>query len=1065
VEDVPALERLAERLAQLGDWGPNAERVNRRLIEVAPRRTAAYTRLARCLRGRGDTEGAKALYRQVLLIEPTNTIARNFLNLPRVQVSTPGASRDNPPHGASRRTKAHRNTVGQNRGGGSSEGLVVLHQRLDSHFAALRDRREQVARGAPVFALEHGLSEAELALLKAEVCSAVRQGHLPRDHWLPFVVYAAEIGYEYSGDEYWPTFAARTPHWVQNGDRYYIQRKFRSFRDQFEGAQPTGPWADQFSIICWPITHAVLPTDLQRHLAHLLFEYRRALTSDLLENPAELGKRLAARSWQASSRFQNFAQNTSLLGQVAVALLVGEDADSPYLLSSTLSRIVDDLSQEREAWRLLRSAKSTAVQVRVRGLRRDQRPGHGQSGTGSAVRLPTAADPEISLRNEGVWTAFLEVPDLSVLAERLPAVLHESSRLRARVRGFAGPPLATGQLLYPGRQLKLSEWPSGGAPLIQLENGTEAVNSLLADQCVLSPGPVWVFRIRDSGQAGEVRGKFIRPGHKYVLLCPVPLPAGPPSWIVTAESGTAGVHAYTASVPDTLALDELASLRSIGLGAVMDIEVRPAGLVPALWDGEGEAEWLAGESPILAVLSSRDISKCIFTLDGEPFLVDWPPTEEVLFVRLADLEIGPHNLHVSLLPTEHEQAVAEGSFTVIIRSPFTRPSTGSFREGLMVLATPVSPTLTEIWGGKATLEIRGPADARVALEMTLADSSRKVLARARIGAALPIESSRWATLAQNFRQDHEIQRFYEEAESSVISVSHPELGVVKLRSEREFAPLRWIPGHDGNTRYLRLVNNTEGSVSINVLEFAFPDRPHALEMDIDSRVRWPPGGLVMAWTETARAAIVLPPDIRDLSDLERLNVRRLSHGPRSSDEVRRLINVASEWATASLPADPFARTGRGHVERAIIRHLAGLIGGRLWASLEQRAGRDPDSVRTSDLEAALGGEPYQRTLARELLQGLDRLIPLSPEKRIRPFAELLARHARRAGIRGRDDRLAEFLLRLASAPATLATAPVPEMKQAIQQALASPVLPEDDRHADGAHHDPLIPADLLDAGG
>jgi len=891
-----------------------------------------------------------------------------------------------------------------------------------------------------VFALEHGLSTPELIWLKAAVRDAVMRGQLPRDNWLPFVIYAAEVGYEYSGDEYWQTFESETPGWVQMGDRYYIRRKFIEFRARFGGAQPTGRWATQFSIICWPITHAVLPRDLQRHLARLLFDYRRALTADLLENPAELGKRVAARSWQTSSRFLNFAENTSLLGQVAVALLVGDDADSPFLLSSTLGRIVDDLSREREASRLYRSARSSATQVRIRGLR----PGEGQTRDGSgpttAVRLPSAADPEISLRYEGAWTAYLEVPDLSVLAERLPAVHQEAARLRARVRGFSGPPLATGQLLYPGRRLKLSEWPSGGAPLIQLEDGSHVVNSLLADQCVLSPGPVWVFRIRDASQAGEVRGKFIRPGHQYVLFSLARLPDGLPPWIATAESGTLGVYAYTASPPDTLGSDELASLRAVGLGTVTDVEIRPAGLIPAAWDGEGEAEWVAGENPILAVSSSRDISKCIFTLDDQLFLVDWPPTDKPLFLCLSDLEVGSHSLHVSLLPSEHEHAVAEGEFNLIIRAPSTRQSTGTFREGLMVLATPVSPTLTEIWDGKATLDILGPAGARASVQMILSGRSKIVLASARVGAALPIDSSRWAALANQFRQDRGIQRFYEEAEAGVITVNHPQLGVVSLRCEREFAPLRWVPGRDGSMPFVRLVDNTEGGILIELSEFAFPDRPRPFEMEADSRVRWSAGGLVTARNEAASTSIVLPPEVRDLTDLESVNVRRLSDGPRTPDEVRRLIDVANSWAAASLPANPFAWTGRRNVERAIIRHLAGLIGGQRWASLEQRAAQDFEIIPTFDLETALGNEPYQRNLARELLRGIDGLISLSADKRVQPFAELLADHARRAGVRSGDLRLADFLLRLASDPASLARVAEAEMTSAIELVLTSPLL-------------------------
>jgi hypothetical protein len=232
-------------------------------------------------------------------------------------------------------------------GPATGDGLRALHERLEAHFAGLREQRDRSAPGAPLFALEHGLSETDLQRLREEVRATVSRGHLPRNSWLPFVVYAAELGYEYSGDEYWQTFAAKTPGWVDHGKREYIQRNFRSLQKQFGGAEPAGRWADQFTIICWPITHAVLPTDLQRQLARLLFECRSGLTSDLLAAPDQLGKYLATRTWQAPDRFRTFAQNTSLLGHVAAALLAGDDEPYPFLLDSALKRIIGDIEKQR----------------------------------------------------------------------------------------------------------------------------------------------------------------------------------------------------------------------------------------------------------------------------------------------------------------------------------------------------------------------------------------------------------------------------------------------------------------------------------------------------------------------------------------------------------------------------------------------------------------------------------------------------------------------------------------------------------------------------------------------
>jgi tetratricopeptide (TPR) repeat protein len=74
-----ALQRQADQLASMGDWGPGAEDVNRRLLELDPQRKVAMTRLARCLREKGDAEAAEALYVEILALDPANVIASNFL--------------------------------------------------------------------------------------------------------------------------------------------------------------------------------------------------------------------------------------------------------------------------------------------------------------------------------------------------------------------------------------------------------------------------------------------------------------------------------------------------------------------------------------------------------------------------------------------------------------------------------------------------------------------------------------------------------------------------------------------------------------------------------------------------------------------------------------------------------------------------------------------------------------------------------------------------------------------------------------------------------------------------
>lgn len=221
----------------------------------------------------------------------------------------------------------------------SSDPLDVLrhfHTTLDIHFRDLHEYRGKLEPASPVFALEHDLGEAHLLLLLGAVRAVIEQG-LPtrtRQLWLPFVVYAAEEGYDYVGDEYWPSFEQATPGW-RNDQRPWLKEQFLKFAKEFGGAVPAGAFAKHFTIISWPITHAVLPTYLQRQLAQLLYEFRTGLSTSLLSDPDELGMRLAVRAQGYTERFRIFCQNTALLGQVAAALLSGDDEESPYLVTST----------------------------------------------------------------------------------------------------------------------------------------------------------------------------------------------------------------------------------------------------------------------------------------------------------------------------------------------------------------------------------------------------------------------------------------------------------------------------------------------------------------------------------------------------------------------------------------------------------------------------------------------------------------------------------------------------------------------------------------------------------
>ncbi len=247
--------------------------------------------------------------------------------------------------------------------------LTDWQAHLWKHFTELRRTRSAKVGEKPIFALEHGLVEADLKALTADIKKHIAKAPPSEAHALAWIVYAAEIGYRYEGDRYWPVFLEETKGW-KTRDHGCLRQWFHDFYEQFGGAKPTGPWAENFPIICWPITHAILPLDLQEQFAEILYSMRNSFSAELLTSPIALGERIAARSWKATSRVQNLAQEPLLIGQIATALLFeGEEGSESLILPATLKRIATDLDRVQSARGWLRSAQSVAKRrVHLRGL-------------------------------------------------------------------------------------------------------------------------------------------------------------------------------------------------------------------------------------------------------------------------------------------------------------------------------------------------------------------------------------------------------------------------------------------------------------------------------------------------------------------------------------------------------------------------------------------------------------------------------------------------------------------------------------------------------------------------
>ena len=176
-----------------------------------------------------------------------------------------------------------------------------------------------------MFAIEHGMPSGEIATMAGLVDTCVRQGRSIASAWLPLLVVAAEAGYEYDGGSYWPLLRARLPSWGLK-DREKLRTYFQRFVAEFGAFEPTGPWADKFNIIAWPVSHAVLPRVFLAQLAEILYELRGDLAQEEIAEPSRLGGIIETHALHASNRFREQASNVDVMGRIASALLTPEDA-------------------------------------------------------------------------------------------------------------------------------------------------------------------------------------------------------------------------------------------------------------------------------------------------------------------------------------------------------------------------------------------------------------------------------------------------------------------------------------------------------------------------------------------------------------------------------------------------------------------------------------------------------------------------------------------------------------------------------------------------------------------
>lgn len=956
--------------------------------------------------------------------------------------------------------------------------LRVWHERLNEHFRRLHQERS--GNGWPVFALEHGLSQDELQNLRSAVREFRKQSPPSDQNWLPWIVYAAEIGYRFEGFRYWPIFEEETPGW-DGDDRYWLRHKYSDFHRGYGGAKPSGPWAESFTLISWPITHALLPTYLQRQLINVLHGME---SEALVLSPETLGEQVAARgSGSSDRRFLEFIQNKSLTGQIAAALLApdepGGQAAKNTILPSTLKRISGDLDQRtREE---LEKTRERALSTRLRLIRQ---VGHGQGATGAGGRAELAAhkvEARLILRPQeaGPWEIVFETPDFSPLYTLLPSLLTflNNTRCILASSGRFRPPR---WLSHGVQQIPLSKWPGPGEQVIRFERTLpegEAFSEQLKTIFQVGAAAKRLFKVALDGLAYEIKSGLVRPRNRYVLVSSDALRGRAP-YSAATNVCCAGVHALALTVPEFMTEECQSHIRELGLRPARQIDLWPAGLPAAAWDGEGQGEWVGGVGPCLAARTSHTVDSIKIELTGVPGETLELKPEAVgrpIFVQLPQLPVGLYRLEVSERATPEGDYEGVGGLDILVREP--RPwAPGVSQQGaLLFLVDPTTPTLEQLWDGQVGVDIIAPEGRRVSCEITLRNRAADKLLLSKQLPALtpPVSSAAWRSYIADQLRKADVLRCLEDADTCELRFNAEELGRFELKCEREFKPLRWVVEKLADGHRLTLTDEADAQEHPEIKFYAFtePDRPTVLQADVDARAITAPraGGLFVARAGSLSCAVVVPQGgqqtIRTPEDLRGIVFEtKFTRRDATVQNIKSALELFDLWSESRTTGDLLAEWARHKVLRDHLIEIFGMFGGRNWRDAELSFQKNPAAQGSlTKLGGALldgsQGIHRTRTVVREeqifadlIIQEYGKVKDEEPEAHARRLAslaeELLRGRPLSRQVHGQRVRAvskpaywqAEFALRLASAPGGVVTFADNWFDDGLRRLLEIPVL-------------------------
>jgi hypothetical protein len=814
--------------------------------------------------------------------------------------------------------------------------LGDIQLRLQARFKELSEARREL--DYPVYAFEHGLDREEIDALKAEASGDLR--HLPPSpsHWLVWAALGAEAGYGYSGDEYWPAIEVRPGEWRTNDFRQTLRAFYRRFDTEFRGPKPVGRWADQFSIIAWPIAHSILPKYLQTHFARHLFELRHEVAHLAQGDGSQIGTFLFRRYQGSSSRFRDFLQQTDLTSQIVLALRdEGQSGHVERIEPAVLRRIVHDLEQRRDARTYLRDTRklihSTAIKL-------SSNLSATTSPTGARAVAKSSVPPRVLLAARrlagGTFVVGIQLPDFQQVLAEAGIATSDIAGQRIRFAGDGEPLVPASTLLTLSKlERKLSRFPDASVPLVVGEDQAHPLAAAISSSLRIEERPSWVLRRQANGLYREVVGGHVRAKEDYLILT-----RGPIGDAEIEACGLApialdiqGAHGYALKVPARLGETLRASLKAIGVGTISGVLIEPVGLNPS--PNLEVPSWITTEPVLLRISPDYDLAELTLAVDDAPATTVSNPGGE-LIVALDALEPGNHRLSVSV-PTLQGAGTARltEQFQFAIVAPRPWPEAMREKSGFRLVLDPANAELEELISRQATLQVVGPPSKTVHWSIETYDAAGHLAARGNLGTTKvgdPLATVQ--SLVEKMREQRSDD--IDEAYQVELIASLDELGRVPLKFSRTVEPLRWK--FDAKTGAVRLVDETDHSEPLTVRCYPLVDPLRRSSLDVEASISGvnvkSPGALLTARYQKLEATIFvsLPPAVR-LTDLADLDVRQAFSLPEDTGSaVIKLIDGIRRWRAAK-PVGHLAPLRRDTTIERLRHELAAACCGREFANL------------------------------------------------------------------------------------------------------------------------------------